>query len=1218
MHVRSLTLKGFKSFADKTTLVFDEGLNVVVGPNGSGKSNISDSILWVLGEQKARNLRGQAMEDVIFAGSFARKAVGLAEVTLTLDNTDHTLPIDFTELAITRRMYRSGESDYLINGSPARLMDIRDILYDSGLGRDTRSIISQGKLDAILSGKSDERRQLIEEAADIAKHRQRKDRSFKKLEGVGEQVERVQIIVREIDKRLRPLERQVNKAARARAIKDELHQLTVALAVEDLRDLQTRFTGLQDQEQLVCAEMDLAHYQLEEKQKHLNHMQSLLEQKGLFVGDLSQQRRRLQTILSRMDADMRLLEEKGRNMVSKLSDMRMQLSVDEKQAVELEAAHTKAHQDLLELSVLSEEAHKALTELTAAADVAAQKRRALDARQSDLAHTQKHAEQRANNETLAFVKLEESLAHAAAERDLYQNRLATLDEELRTTTLAADNVARELLDLAASVTSLESECKAADEQLKVASAGAEMASQEERRLQKALSTTEAQLAAQQQLDRDLQRSSRLKTQIKQALSESLVGQLSDVLQVDPSVEVLVEQYLGEDLEALLVADPQDAEQLISELLGDAKNTPKCPLDPDDGKATLLYGGLGRAIALKEEADVANQVETSAGTGAQASVLEALPLMNFVQLDALTEPIKTIVFQLLSSLYVVDHARDALRALRALAASGTAQSSATAPMGICYLSRDGALILPDGRIRFGAAKTESTGPLKRKRLMRTYERECKALKMELKAAEANYQVQMQALSEARAKQSELKAALQGAQAELRSRQNEHGRLQQQQQRLRAEHSRVEQQLAQTNAHSEEARSTLEAHKAAATAAQQEVDEVSARIAELTEELSLAIAEQTRATRALSDEKLTVATLKERQQSASRQEYELRGRLKQLKERILATHTGAAALDVLRLRVDPLHDRYEAIREQVLAWAARVKDRASLAEADSDSLKQTIADAKQAVEDARETFEHTREQKSALEVQLGRLEVQVEAAIRRIQETGTTLDDALLLQPVEDRVQAHGRVEELNEALGRIGLVNEVALDEYAELKERSDYIHRQLSDLEATQLALKKITRAIEQKMRRRFVEVFEQVNKNFGEMFALLFPGGTAYLELTDPDNLENTGIDIIAQPRGKRLSKTTLLSGGEKSLTALAVLFALYQVKTVPFYVFDEVEAALDDSNLSRLLEAIERLKQHTQLIVITHQRRTMEQADVLYGVSMQADGISRVVSQRLDKGDS
>jgi chromosome segregation protein len=305
LHLKSLTLKGFKSFADRVPMHLEPGVTVIVGPNGSGKSNVTDAVLWVLGEQSAKSLRGNAMEDVIFAGSSARQAVGIAEVDLTLDNSDGSLALEFGEVTITRRMYRSGESEYLINNSPCRLMDVHDLLHDSGLGRDTHSIISQGRLDELLNSRPEERRGLIEEAAGVLKHKKRKERALRKLTGMDTNLERARLVLGEIERQLRPLQRQADKAKQAEALGADLRELEVSLAVADLRELQGQWESLLKREREQDAEVELARYRLAEKERELGSFQSLLEEKGLFVGDLSEQRRRLQAVLERLNASWR-------------------------------------------------------------------------------------------------------------------------------------------------------------------------------------------------------------------------------------------------------------------------------------------------------------------------------------------------------------------------------------------------------------------------------------------------------------------------------------------------------------------------------------------------------------------------------------------------------------------------------------------------------------------------------------------------------------------------------------------------------------------------------------------------------------------------------------------------------------------------------------------------------------------------------------------------
>ena len=396
----------------------------------------------------------------------------------------------------------------------------------------------------------------------------------------------------------------------------------------------------------------------------------------------------------------------------------------------------------------------------------------------------------------------------------------------------------------------------------------------------------------------------------------------------------------------------------------------------------------------------------------------------------------------------------------------------------------------------------------------------------------------------------------------------------------------------------------------------LDELSRQIDEAQDDLERVRRDDAEAGSKLADAKVRLARANERVKSLSARAPELERRLEGIDRRIRGTEQSARSLEVLRLRVDPLHDRYQALSERAMDWAARLRDRASLEEADSASLKRTIEDAKSEVSRAKVEVDLATAAVNEAKVSRGKLEVQVEAAVRAITADGTTvLEEALQLPAPDDRAAAERELNDLVRQINNLGPVNQVAMEEYETLKTRADYIARQLEDLEGARKALTKITAAIDRKMRTSFLTTFEKVDENFREVFGMLFPGGQAYLEMTDPEHPAETGIEVVAQPRGKRITKMMLMSGGEKSLTALALLFAVYRTRTVPFYVLDEVEAALDDSNLSKLIGAIDYLRTSTQLLVISHQRRTMEDADVLYGVSMQADGVSRVVSQKLDR---
>jgi chromosome segregation protein len=1173
MYLKSFTLKGFKSFADRTHMVFDPGLTVVVGPNGSGKSNISDAILWVLGEQSAKMLRGAAMEDVIFAGSSARKPVGLAEVTLVLDNSDHTLPVDFSDVAITRRMYRSGESEYLINDSPARLMDIQDILHDSGLGKDTHSIISQGKLDSILASRPEERRALIEEAAGISKHRRRKERSERKLASMDASLVRAKDVSREISRQLRPLERQVDKAKQYNDIDSRLSELTCILAVDDLRQLQGQWKGLEASGKEASAEVEMARYRLQEKQAELEKLQSMLEQKGLFVGDLGEQRRRCQSSLGRIESDMRLLEEKGHNMVDRLSDMRMTVSTVEKQRRDLIEEEDRVAAELSSVRVESKRLEDDLAVLEPAAEAARSARSEADDASTKLTTELRSAQRSADEATLAHAKLKDQISSAEVEDAMFESRIRQVDETL--------SVAQEALadrsDRAKRTADALGEAQAAVDSGSARTKAAETALAEARTAEDAarasFSDAKASLAALSSVVKAAEASSPLVAGLMEddAVSSKVECRLADLIEVPENLRVIVERLLGDDLNALVVAGTPEVVTVAGAALGASSVT---------GRATIVSRG---------------QVAPS-----------HIPLCDVGRplMDSLTikEGAEGLVTSLLGDVRVVESIDRAVSA------------HATDPV-FTYVTPEGATVLPDGRTYVGQADAAEAGALERKARVRSLEVELPKLEQAFAKATSTVREATAALSEARSAAAEAAGTLSRLKGEADSLASEVGRLTEQVSRATDERADLQHHREEVCAKADEARPRLAELKEKAETAGETAAELLHRIDEAGDSREAAAKADAEAASALSDARLRAATAMERGHHLEVRTAELAKRHTDLDTRRDAALEGSRSLEVLRLRVDPLHERYQALQECAVAWASRLKDRSRLAEADSSSLKQTIADARQQVTDANSALESATTAQADAKVASGRLEVQVEEAIKKITADGThVLDDALTLPAPDDRAATEREVAKLRRQLEGIGPVNQVAMDEYDRLKERADYIEEQLRDLTAARSALTKIMSAIDRKMRRQFVTTYETVNSNFQEIFGMLFPGGQAHLEMLDPDHPDDTGIEVVAQPRGKRISKMTLMSGGEKSLTALALLFAVYRTRTVPFYVFDEVEAALDDSNLDKLLGAIEQLKETTQLIVISHQRRTMEQADVLYGVSMQADGVSHVVSQRLD----
>ena len=1187
MFLKSLTLKGFKSFADRTHMVFDPGLTVVVGPNGSGKSNVSDAILWVLGEQSAKMLRGQAMEDVVFSGSSARKPVGVAEVTLVLDNTDHTLPVDFTEVGITRRMYRSGESEYLINGAPARLMDIQDILHDSGLGKDTHSIISQGKLDSILSSRPEERRALIEEAAGISKHRRRKERSQRKLADMDKNLVRARDVARELNRQLRPLERQVDRAKRFNELDARLSELTCQLAVDDVRRLQQQWGELQGRSNEAAAAIELAQFRVDEKTRELEKLQSMLEQKGLFVGDLGEQRRRCADILGRLESDMRLLEEKGRNMVDRLSETRLTLSQVERQRTEATAEREDVSGRLCETRAAVDSLAKDVSSLEPAAKAATAARREAGAEQARLTNEQRDCQRELDRATLDHAKLSDEISNAEVEDQMFASRIEQIDESLETAKAAlASRTARleELDGKLAEAEQVAEQAKAAiSERASEHDASRRAANGARTELDEArseLAGARATLKALKDVDAQLGHG---KDTLEGAVlaSSELEGlvrcRLADVVSAPAELDSLVERLLGDVLAAPVVEGPEAVSRLMDAAVGVASAA---------GSLTVL--------SLSEEAP---------SRGSQAGER----LVDSLEVDGKA---RGLIERLLGDVYVVDTPDQAVRA------------HAKNPE-LTYVTRSGVVALSDGRTQAGISAGAATGTLERRRRMAALEQQVPELEQAVSAREealsqanAALDEAAEALSHAREAASEAAGNVSRLRGERDSARSEIGRLESQVSHAADERTQVMERREKAAARAEQARPRLAKLKDIIEQARERHTELGHAVEDASSRRREASRAEDEATKKAADARLSLATSRERLRHLEERDRELARRIDELAERARAAEEGTRSLEVLRLRIDPLHERYEAIHACALTWAERLRDRASLAEADSDSLKKTIGDAKQQVADVTAELERAKSEQGALKVESGKLEVRVEQAIAAITADGRhVLEEALQMPEPEDREASEREVDSLHRQIENLGPVNQVAMDEYTKLKERADYIASQLADLESARTALQKITSAIDRKMRRQFLQTFEAVNANFVEIFGMLFPGGKAHLEMTDPDHPAETGIEVVAQPRGKRIAKMTLMSGGEKSLTALALLFAVYRTRTVPFYVFDEVEAALDDSNLDKLLDAIEQLKETTQLIVISHQRRTMEQADVLYGVSMQADGVSHVVSQRLDR---
>lgn len=1170
MYLKSLTLKGFKSFADRSQLVLEPGVTVIVGPNGSGKSNISDAVLWVLGEQSAKSLRGNSMEDVIFAGSSARQAVGIAEVDLVLDNRDGTLPLEFSEVTITRRMFRNGESEYLINQSPARLLDIQELLHDTGLGRDTYSIISQGRLDEILNSKPEDRRALIEEAAGVLKHKKRKDRAVRKLTSMDVHLGRIKDVLAEIDRQLKPLQRQADKARKHQEMRAELSALEVSLAVDDLRSLQQQWDALERREREHDAEVELARYRLAEKERELQKFQSLLEEKGLFVGDLSEQRRRLQSVLERTNSGLLLLEEKGKNLVERLSELRQKFHQNGMRLDAMKSELTQIAEERAVTEARLQGLYAQLSDLRKDSEAARKQRTQAEEKLASVTAESRRVRKDVDDARAELADIQQSLSALALESEMISERSASVRANRAALMQTLLGRRQRLEQLCARIERVRREVDLAGSEVDKHVRLTEAKRAAVDKLRDELAEARAGIRALEEVDRAFEAASPALAAILTQESEfpGVIGPLTDHISVPHEYERVVERVLGSDIYCLLIQQRADLE---------------------------------RTVALLEES----------GAGE----------FSLLAVDAACEPNLPADGPGTRLLDVVECAQDLRPALSALI--GDVRIVPTLAEALEGADAEWRLVTPEGhmawsggRIRRGPNLDEDAGVLARRRALVDL-RDChRALESEIGEAEAAFVSAEEALRAAQQNALQLSqelASLTGEEASLRE---EVGRLEQAITDADTEAASLDLRLRKIEERTSKERPMQDSLTERVGHGLRRIEEIEEDAAKMREMLEARFREEADLANRVGACQVEIAAVSERDVHLKRRQASLAAELRELEHAVAYSADSASALEELRERIEPLHSLYQELLERAEHWAGKLRDRARFEQADSESLRSTIHDAQEAVRIAQAEVQAASEAMSDVRVEKAALEAQVTGAVRRIvEDLGVPVERALEAPKVEDRTAAAERAARLRRRLADLGPVNPVAVEEHEALQRRRDFLQHQLDDLLASRSALEKVITAIDRKMRDRFLETYELVDEHFQRIFAMLFPGGRASLALTDPDDLEETGVEVVAQPRGKRLQKMSLLSGGEKSLTALALLFAIYETRPCPFYILDEVEAALDDTNLRRFIALVDSLRSRTQFIIVTHQRRTMEIADVLYGVSMHADGVSKVVSQKLER---
>jgi len=1191
LHLKSLTVRGFKSFASATTFDFEPGVTAVVGPNGSGKSNVVDALAWVMGEQGAKTLRGGKMEDVIFAGTSGRPPLGRAHVSLTIDNADNALPIEYSEVTISRTLFRTGGSEYAINGAPCRLLDIQELLSDSGLGREMHVIVGQGQLDRVLHATPEDRRGFIEEAAGILKHRRRKEKTVRKLEAMQANLARLGDLTAEIRRQLTPLGKQAEIARRAQTVQFDVRDARARLLADDLVQLTTSLeqdvadeAALKERRQVVEAGLVVGRRRQAALEQQAAEATPRLNAARDHWYQLSAGRERLRSLGSLATERRRLLGS---------SEAAVDSGRDPEQ-LERQAARVREEQAVLEHDILAKQA--ALLEATVAKDGAEALAAAEDKRLTAMLRAA--ADRREGLARLAGqVAAARSRAEAAeAERGRLRESLASGDERRRTAQSEFTALETQVAGVEDGEESLDAEYEEANEVLDGVLAEIEELKAAER---EAVRERDSLTARRDALQLGLNRkdgSGRLLT------ADGILGPLPAMISVEPGYETAVAAALGSASDAVVVGDAAGAVAAIGLLKKD-----------EAGRATLLLADGGS----DDQAD-----RDSSG----------LPVGSRWVADVVKigDPAAQGTLALLAGVVVVDDVRAAASLvaerpdLTAVTLEGDVLTALTVVGGSA--NAPSLLEVQAAVDDAGARLQEVAARLERGRFALAGAQARRA------EAQDRADAALERLHESDARLAAVAERLGHLNSILRS--------------AVGESDRLAASMAKAEANIAEAQLDLEVAAERLAAAQEAPDEEpstdqrdelaaqarTARSLETEARLALRTAEEQLgaiSNRAASLERAAATERRAREEAARRAQ-----RRRAQAQRAAAV---ASAVEQTLRFVDISVDL--AGRERDLAEQTREQLERELGEVRSanDALARELAELTDSVHRDEMARTQQRLRIEALETRsIEELGLSAEQLIADYGPdrpvplpAGSTTDKwAELRAPVDEngepvvegvpfvRAEQEKRLRKAERDLAALGKVNPLALEEFAALEERHQFLSSQLEDLKSSRKDLLDIIKEVDNRVQQVFTEAFADTSAQFDHVFARLFPGGEGKLVLTDPEDMLTTGIEVEARPAGKKIKRLSLLSGGERSLTAVALLVAIFKARPSPFYVMDEVEAALDDTNLGRLITIFEELRESSQLIVITHQKRTMEVADALYGVTMRGDGVSTVISQRLGTG--
>lgn len=1181
MYLKRIEIAGFKSFADRTKIEFEKGVTAVIGPNGSGKSNITEAIRWVLGEQSAKSLRGGKMPDIIFAGSESRKQLNIAEVTVVLDNTDHYLPLAFSEVSVTRRYRRTGESDFFINKKACRLKDIQDLFMDSGLGKESFSIISQGKVEAIFSSKPEDRRGIFEEAAGVLKYKQRKRKAEQKLFETEDNLSRVQDIIYELEDQLTPLAAQSEAAKEFLALKKELTATDVSLMVAKIK--QTR-----DSWQSAKTDFDTLSKIVEEKSQFIQQTEvqlgTLREKRGTLDEQLEtgqQQLLHLSEALKQAEGQKELLSERSKNTQKTSAEYRTTLEEQRKKKAEaqLNLQDVQAQQKDKQAEKLALE--EKIQELTSEAEKYQKSPKEL---LEDLRGTYVELMQESANVSNELKYLERQYSQEKAKNQQSMSRFEALKEQLEA--------------LTAQQTTAQTKCQDLEKQLKEEQ-------ENYRRLAEEKNAAQQQLQKEQQLMYDLMsqvQQARARQKSLQEIQENysgfyqgvrsvlqhkdqlsgIVGAVAELIQVPKEYTLAIETALGASSQHIIVENEKDARQGITFLKRQRS-----------GRGTFLP-----LTTIKPRSLGAHQyqaIKDEAGFLGVASELVSFP-----------ENVAPVMENLLGAIVIAKDLNCANQLARQLRYQ------------VRVVSLDGDVMNAGGSMTGGATKQGNRGNLfnqghELEEWTKRYEEINQALQTKEKFVQelqTKVAEQTDTLESLRTQGELTRLAYQEAQNNEEQVSTELARLQKEQALFSYEAKELESFLNDYQTQKEALEIQQVELKMQQERINQEIQQMNEESDQLEEKRANINAELSRlqADYAVLDERLLY--LERQAISFESQMNELTGQIMSLENQILALSSDSSdheeTEESLNQRLTELSTAKEHLQEQLTLWKESRQD-----------LQKQVDQSDSALTEANREQKQLLARQSQADVQKNRYELKLDNALTYLQEEYSLTFEGAEAQadPEIDQQIAQNEVSRLKQAIEKLGPVNLNAIEQYQQVEERYDFLTTQRDDLLSAKEQLFETMDEMDDEVKTRFFTTFQAIREKFNEVFPNMFGGGRAELVLTDPDDLLNTGIEIEAQPPGKKLQSLSLLSGGERALTAIALLFSIIQVRPVPFCVLDEVEAALDEANVTRFGRYLSAFQNDTQFIVVTHRKGTMEAADVLYGVTMQESGVSKIISVRLEE---